>query len=139
MLAAASMGSTAFQKGLGAIHSLSHPVNAQFNIHHGLSNAIFMPYVLTFNKSEISNKIISICDYLGLEKSFESFVNWTMDLREEFNIPHKISEVIDRDKMDLDKLSEMAFKDPSTGGNPKKLTKRDMKIMYEHSISGDLF
>ena len=98
-----------------------------------------MPYVLTFNKSEISNKIISICDYLGLEKSFESFVNWTMDLREEFNIPHKISEVIDRDKMDLDKLSEMAFKDPSTGGNPKKLTKRDMKIMYEHSISGDLF
>ena len=139
MLAAASMGSTAFQKGLGAIHSLSHPVNAQFNIHHGLSNAIFMPYVLTFNKSEISNKIISICDYLGLEKSFESFVNWTMDLREEFNIPHKISEVIDQDKMDLDKLSEMAFEDPSTGGNPKKLTKRDMKIMYEHSISGDLF
>jgi alcohol dehydrogenase class IV len=139
MLAAASMGSTAFQKGLGAIHSLSHPVNAQFNIHHGLSNAIFMPYVLTFNKSEISSKIISICDYLGLEKSFESFVNWTMDLREEFNIPHKISEVIDQDKMDLDKLSEMAFEDPSTVGNPKKLTKRDMKIMYEHSISGDLF
>ena len=139
MLAAASMGSTAFQKGLGAIHSLSHPVNAQFNIHHGLSNAIFMPYVLTFNKSEISNKIISICDYLGLEKSFESFVNWTMDLREEFKIPHKISDVIDQDKMDLDKLSEMAFEDPSTGGNPKKLTKLDMKIMYQHSISGELF
>ena len=139
MLAAASMGSTAFQKGLGAIHSLSHPVNAQFNIHHGLSNAIFMPYVLTFNKSEISNKIISICDYLGLEKSFESFVEWTMDLREEFNIPHKISDLIDQDKMDLDKLSEMAFEDPSTGGNPKKLTKKDMKIMYKHSISGDLF
>tara|TARA_E500000178_G_scaffold297706_1_gene304541 strand:- start:242 stop:883 length:642 start_codon:yes stop_codon:yes gene_type:complete len=139
MLAAASMGSTAFQKGLGAIHSLSHPVNAQFNIHHGLSNAIFMPYVLTFNKSEISNKIISICDYLGLEKTFESFVKWIMDLREEFNIPHKISDVIDQDKMDLDKLAEMAFEDPSTGGNPKKLTKLDMKIMYEHSISGELF
>ena len=139
MLAAASMGSTAFQKGLGAIHSLSHPVNAQFNIHHGLSNAIFMPYVLTFNKSEISNKIISICHYLGLEKSFESFVNWIMDLREEFNIPHKISDVIDQNKMDLDKLSEMAFEDPSTGGNPKKLTKLDMKIMYQHSISGELF
>ena len=67
MLAAASMGSTAFQKGLGAIHSLSHPVNSQFNVHHGLSNAIFMPYVLTFNKKEILKKIISICDYLGLE------------------------------------------------------------------------
>ena len=75
MLAAASMGSTAFQKGLGAIHSLSHPVNAQFNVHHGLSNAIFMPYVLTFNKKEISERIVLICDYLGLEKSFDSFIN----------------------------------------------------------------
>jgi alcohol dehydrogenase class IV len=139
MLAAASMGSTAFQKGLGAIHSLSHPINAQFNVHHGLSNAIFMPYVLTFNKKEISKKIISACDYLGLEKSFESFVNWIIDLRKEFNIPHKLSEVVDEQKIDLDKLSEMAFEDPSTGSNPKKLTIDDMKIMYQHSISGDLF
>ena len=139
MLAAASMGSTAFQKGLGAIHSLSHPVNAQFNIHHGLSNAIFMPYVLTFNKNEISERIISICDYLGLEKSFDSFIKWVMDLREEFNIPHKLSDVIDEEKIDLDKLSKMAFDDPSTGGNPKKLTKEDMKTMYQHSISGTLF
>ena len=139
MLAAASMGSTAFQKGLGAIHSLSHPINAQFNVHHGLSNAIFMPYVLTFNKKEISKKIISACDYLGLEKSFESFVNWIIDLRKEFNIPHKLTEVVDEQKIDLDKLSEMAFEDPSTGSNPKKLTIDDMKIMYQHSISGDLF
>ena len=139
MLAAASMGSTAFQKGLGAIHSLSHPVNAQFNVHHGLSNAIFMPYVLTFNRKEISERIISICDYLGLEKSFDSFIQWIMDLRKEFNIPHKLSDVIDEEKIDLDKLSEMAFDDPSTGGNPKKLTKEDMKTMYQHSISGKLF
>ena len=139
MLAAASMGSTAFQKGLGAIHSLSHPVNAQFNVHHGLSNAIFMPYVLTFNKNEISEKIISTCDYLGLEKSFDSFIKWVMNLREEFEIPHKLSDVIDEKKMDLDKLSEMAFNDPSTGGNPKKITKKDLKVMYQHSISGDLF
>ena len=139
MLAAASMGSTAFQKGLGAIHSLSHPVNAQHNVHHGLSNAIFMPYVLTFNKKEISEKIISICDYLNLNKSFTSFINWIIDLRKEFNIPHKLSDVVDEEKLDLDKLSLMAFEDPSTGGNPKKLTKEDMKIMYEHSISGELF
>ena len=139
MLTAASMGSTAFQKGLGAIHSLSHPINAQFNIHHGLSNAIFMPYVLTFNKKEVSDRIISICDYLGLDKSFDNFVKWIMDLREELNIPHKLSDVIDTEKMDLDKLSEMAYKDPSTGGNPKKLTKSDMKSMYQHSISGELF
>jgi len=139
MLAAASMGSIAFQKGLGAIHSLSHPVNAQFNVHHGLSNAIFMPYVLTFNKKEISERIVSICNYLDLEESFESFIKWIMDLRKEFNIPHKLTDVIDEEKIDLNKLSEMAFEDPSTGGNPKKLTKEDMKTMYQHSISGKLF
>ena len=139
MLAAASMGSTAFQKGLGAIHSLSHPVNAQFNVHHGLSNAIFMPYVLTFNRIEISEKIISACDYLGLEKSFDKFLQWILDLRKEFNIPHTLSEIVEKDKIDLDKLSEMAYADPSTNGNPKKLTVADMKTLYQHSITGELF
>ena len=139
MLTAASMGSTAFQKGLGAIHSLSHPVNAQFNLHHGLSNAIFMPYVLTYNKKEISEKIISICDYLNLEKNFNSFLNWIIELRKNLNIPHKLSDVIEIKKINLDKLSQMAFEDPSTSGNPKKLLKEDMKIMYEHSLSGKLF
>ena len=139
MLTAASMGSTAFQKGLGAIHSLSHPVNAQFNVHHGLSNAIFMPYVLTFNKAEISKKIISACDYIGLEKSFDHFLQWILDLRKEFNIPHKLSEIVEKEKIDLDKLSEMAYADPSTNGNPKKLTVADMKTLYQHSINGELF
>jgi len=139
MLTAASMGSTAFQKGLGAIHSLSHPVNAQFNLHHGLSNAIFMPYVLTFNKKEISEKIVSICDYLNLEKKLDSFVNWVIELRRDVKIPHKLSDVLEIDKVNLDKLSQMAIEDPSTAGNPKKLTKEDMKIMYEHSLSGKLF
>jgi len=139
LLAAASMGSTAFQKGLGAIHSLSHPVNAQFNVHHGLSNAIFMPYVLTFNKALIEDRIISICDYLNLEKNFQSFLNWVLDLRKELNIPHKLSEVIDVKKINLDKLSKMALEDPSTATNPKKMTIDDMKILYEHSISGKLF
>ena len=139
LLAAASMGSTAFQKGLGAIHSLSHPVNAQFNIHHGLSNAIFMPYVLTFNKNVIENKIITICDYLNLKKNFQSFLDWILDLRKKLNIPHKLSDVVDIKKIDLEQLSKMAFEDPSTGGNPKKITIEDMKILYEHSISGKLF
>ena len=139
LLAAASMGSTAFQKGLGAIHSLSHPINAQFNVHHGLSNAIFMPYVLTFNKTLIEDRIISICDYLKLEKSFQSFLNWVLDLRKELNIPHKLSEVIDVKKINLEQLSKMALEDPSTASNPKKMTIDDMKILYEHSISGKLF
>ncbi len=139
LLAASSMGSTAFQKGLGAIHSLSHPVNAQFDIHHGLSNAIFMPYVLTFNKSSIENKIISICDYLDLEKNFDSFLKWILDLRKNLNIPNKLSDVMDCSDLDLDKLSLMAFEDPSTTGNPKKISKEDLKLMYQHSISGELF
>ena len=139
MLAASSMGSTAFQKGLGAIHSLSHPINAQFDVHHGLSNAIFMPYVLTFNKSVIENRIISICNYLNLNSTFESFLEWILNLRKELNIPHKLSDVMDCNEIDLEKLSLMAFEDPSTGGNPKKITKDDLKEMYKKSISGELF
>ena len=139
LLAAASMGSTAFQKGLGAIHSLSHPVNAQFNVHHGLSNAIFMPYVLTFNKAIIEDRITSICDYLNLEKNFESFLNWILNLRKELKIPHKLSEVIEVEKIDIEKLSKMALQDPSTATNPKKMNIDDMKVLYEHSISGKLF
>ena len=139
LLVASSMGSTAFQKGLGAIHSLSHPVNAQFNLHHGLSNAIFMPYVLTFNKSFIEKKIVSICDYLNLKKDFNSFLDWIIDLRKDLHIPHKLSDVIEVSKIDLDKLSKMALEDPSTSTNPKKMKIDDMKILYEYSISGKLF
>ncbi len=139
MLAAASMGSTAFQKGLGAIHSLSHPINAQFNIHHGLSNAIFMPYVLTYNKSAIEKRIMSICDYLDLKKDFKSFLNWILELRNELNIPHKLSEVINEDHFDLQLLSKMALEDPSTSTNPIKLQLEDMKKLYQQSFKGDLF
>ena len=139
LMAAASMGSTAFQKGLGAIHSLSHPINSQFNIHHGLSNAIFMPYVLTFNKSVIENKIVSICDYLNIEKNFDSFLKWILDLRKELNIPHKLSDVVEPKKINLEILSKMALDDPSTSSNPKKMAIDDMRILYEYSISGKLF
>ena len=140
MLTAASMGSTAFQKGLGAIHSLSHPVNAINNVHHGLSNAIFMPYVLTFNKDFIEKKIIKICEYLELkEKSFKGFIDWILDLRKQLGIPHKLSEVINKKDFDIDRLSKMAIEDPSTSTNPKKMSIDEMKILYEHSMSGKLF
>jgi alcohol dehydrogenase class IV len=140
MLTAASMGATAFQKGLGAIHSLSHPVNALNNVHHGLSNAIFMPYVITFNKDAIEKKIIKISDYLELkDRSFNGFIEWILDLRKKLDMPHKLSEVIDEKNFDLDKLSKMALADPSTSANPKKLTEADMKLMYQHSMSGELF
>ena len=139
MLAAASMGSTAFQKGLGAIHSLSHPVNAQFNLHHGLSNAIFMPYVLTYNKKFIEKRIVSICDFLGLKKDFKYFLDWILELRKDLNIPHTLSDVISEDKFDLEMLSKMALEDPSTATNPRLLNLEDMKKLYDHSMKGNLF
>ena len=140
MLVAATMGSTAFQKGLGAIHSLSHPVNSVYNIHHGLSNAIFMPYVLTFNRKEIEKKIIKLSEYLELEeKSFNSFLKWILNLRKDLNIPHKLSDVTNVKPEEIDKLSQMALDDPSTSGNPKKLNLEDMKMLYKYSIEGKLF
>ena len=140
MLCAATMGSTAFQKGLGAIHSLSHPVNALNNIHHGLSNSIFMPYVLTFNKDAIEKKVIKICHFLNLkDKSFDSFINWILKIRKDLNTPHKLSDVIDEKDFNIERLSRMAIHDPSTNTNPKKLTVDDMKLMYKHSMLGKLF
>ena len=139
MLTAASMGSTAFQKGLGAIHSLSHPINALNNIHHGLSNAIFMPYVLIFNKNVIENKIVEICDYLKLEqRSFDGFIRWILDLKKKLKMPHKLSDVIEEKDFDIERLSKMALADPSTAGNPKELSLADMKKMYQNSFSGNL-
>ena len=99
-----------------------------------------MPYVLTFNKNVIEQKIIKICDYLELkDRSFDSFINWILDLRKKLDMPHKLSELIDEKDFDLDRLSKMALADPSTRGNPKKLTENDMKIMYQHSMTGELF
>ena len=139
LLAASLMGSTAFQKGLGAIHSLSHPINAKFNMHHGLSNAIFMPYVLTFNKKFIEKRISIISAFIGLENTFDSFLDWIIKLRKELKIPHKLSELIQINPNQLEELSQMALEDPSTTTNPTKLTKEDFRKMYQYSIEGKLF
>ena len=140
MLTASSMGATAFQKGLGAIHSLSHPVNSVFNIHHGLSNAVFMPYVLTFNRSAIENKIEKLSEYLELKNpSFNSFIDWVLDLRDKIKIPHKLSECAKITDKDIEKLAPMALNDPCTPENPKKTSLDDMKLMYRHSLEGKLF
>ncbi len=137
MLVTSSMGSTAFQKGLGAIHSLSHPINAVNDIHHGLSNAIFMPYVLNFNKDVIEDRIISLSKYIDLnKKSFEGFMEWILDLRSNLSIPHTLKELnVD---FDFDLLSEMALKDPSTKPNPKDISLDQMKNLYINSYEGTL-
>ena len=138
MLAGSSMGSTAFQKGLGAIHSLSHPVGAIYNTHHGLTNAVFMPYVLKRNKSAIENRINDLSRYLDLDNaSFDGFMKWILELREILEIPHTLKDLI-KDNSKFDEMSEMALNDPSTGGNPIKLTQSDFLELYNNSYNGIL-
>ena len=138
MLAASSMGSIAFQKGLGAIHSLSHPVGAIYNTHHGLTNAVFMPYVLKRNKTVIEEKIISLSRYLNLEdQTFEGFMNWILYIRKELLIPHTLKELI-QDDSKFEEMSKMAKDDPSTGGNPISLETNDFYNLYKDSYSGIL-
>ncbi len=96
MLVGSAMGSTAFQKGLGAIHSLSHPVGAIYNTHHGLTNAVFMPYVLIKNKNDIEEKVIAISRYINLSHyTFDSFLEWILQLRKDLFIPHTLKELIE--------------------------------------------
>jgi alcohol dehydrogenase class IV len=137
MLVSSPMGSTAFQKGLGAIHSLSHPINAVHDLHHGLTNAIFMPYVLKFNQSAIESKLKLLCNYLELKNTtFDGFIDWIIELRQELAIPHTLAEL----KVDFDfgSLAEMALVDPSTPTNPINMNVSDMKQLYINAYEGKL-
>ena len=138
MLATSSMGSVSFQKGLGAIHSLSHPIGAIYNTHHGLTNAVFMPYVLIRNREAIENKIVDLSRYLNLSNpSFNSFLDWILDLRKSLSIPHTLKELIDDDS-NFEKMSVMALNDPSTSSNPIKLNEKEFFKLYQNSYEGIL-
>jgi len=138
MLAASQMGSTAFQKGLGAIHSLSHPVGAVLDTHHGLTNAVAMPYVLLFNRPAIEAKIVRLARYLDLPKpGFDGFMDWALALRREVGIPHTLAEIgVKPEHLDL--FSAMAAEDPTAGGNPVKAGVAEMRAMYEAALAGRL-
>ena len=138
MLAASSMGSIAFQKGLGAIHSLSHPVGALYNTHHGLTNAVFMPYVLKKNRNAIEDKLIALSRYIELSnQSFDGFMTWILNLRESFQIPHTLEELIHEDTK-LEEMSAMALVDPTAGSNPIDLNQLDFLKLYQDSFKGIL-
>ena len=138
MMAAASMGATAFQKGLGAIHALSHPVGAVYDTHHGLTNAVVMPYVLQFNRQAIDAKLTRLAAWLGLPKpSYQAVLDWVLALRREIGIPHTLKELgVGMDR--LDELSEMAAVDPTAGGNPIPIGVPELKRMFVASIEGRL-
>ncbi|KAB2678968.1 iron-containing alcohol dehydrogenase [Brucella tritici] len=133
MMAAAAMGATAFQKGLGAIHSLSHPIGALYDTHHGMTNAVFMPYVLLQNRSAIEKRIERLADYLGIKGGFDGFLAAIMKLRTELGVPNTLPEFIKGLEMDnarKDLIAEMAIVDPTAGGNPIELTKeRALKLL----------
>ena len=136
MLATSSMGSIAFQKGLGGIHSLSHPIGAIYNTHHGLTNAVFMPYVIIHNKEAIEDKITQLARYLNIpQPSFDTFLDWIIELRKSLSIPHTLKELID-DKNNFEKMSEMAYRDPSTITNPITLNKDDFLKLYNDAYDG---
>lgn len=137
MLAASQMGSTAFQKGLGAIHSLSHPVGAILDTHHGLTNAVVMPYVLKFNRAAIEPKIARLARWLDIKNGFDGFQAWVLDLRKTIGIPHTLADLgVKSDQ--LDRFSAMAAEDPTAGGNPVKAGVPEMRTMYEAAIAGRL-
>lgn len=138
MLAAASMGATAFQKGLGAIHSLSHPVGAIYNSHHGETNAVVMPYVLVFNRPAIEERLTRLARYLALPNpGFQAIMDWILALRKEIGIPHTLAELGVKET-DLDMLTPMAVADPSTGGNPRPAGAAEMREMFVKAIRGNL-
>ncbi len=117
MIVASSMGATAFQRGLGAMHALAHPLGAIYDTHHGMLNAILMPYVLKANYSAIKDRIPRLARYLDLDPSFDAFLNWILSIREEIGIHHQLSAIIPEDSR-LAEIGEMAVVDPSAGTNP---------------------
>jgi alcohol dehydrogenase class IV len=117
MIVASSMGATAFQRGLGGMHALAHPLGAIYDAHHGMLNAILMPYVLKANYSEINSRIARLARYLDLEADFDAFLNWILSMRKEIGIHHALSAIIPEDSR-LSEIGEMAVVDPSAGTNP---------------------
>jgi alcohol dehydrogenase class IV len=137
MLAAAAMGATAFQKGLGAIHSLSHPIGAKFHAHHGLTNAVLMPYVLAYNRPAVETGIAEVARSLGLADGFDGFLTWVLHLREALKIPHTIAG-LNVTAEALDDLAAEAFIDPNTPDNPRPADTTAMRRILAAALSGTL-
>lgn len=138
MLAAAAMGATAFQKGLGGMHALSHPVGALYDTHHGMTNATFMPYVLAFNRPAIEERITRLAAYLGLPSpGFDSFLAFVLKLRKDIDVPHTLVELgVDDRQADL--IADMAVVDPCAGCNPLPLTREGAAQIFAAAYHGRL-
>jgi hypothetical protein len=136
MMAAAAMGATAFQKGLGAIHALSHPIGAVFDTHHGLTNAVLMPYVLNFNRPAIEDRMVRLGRYLGLaQASYDTVRDWILRLRDEIGIPNTLAEIgVASDR--VEEIAELALADPSVAGNPLQLDEDGFRRLLREAMEG---
>ncbi|MBV8769053.1 MAG: iron-containing alcohol dehydrogenase [Hyphomicrobiales bacterium] len=138
MLAAASMGATAFQKGLGAVHSISHPIGAFYDTHHGLTNGVVLPYVMQFNRAAIEDRMKLLARFLDLPKpGFDGVLDWMLALRKELGVPHSLTELGVKE----DRIEEMATKavdDPSTGGNPLPMKAPDFAKVMRAALNGEI-
>ena len=138
MLAAAAMGATAFQKGLGAIHSLSHPIGALYDTHHGLTNAVVMPYVLAFNRPAIEDRMGRLAAWLCLaEPSYRAVLDWVLELRAELDIPHTLAE-LGLDAARATKIAEAAAADPTAPTNPVPVGAAELEAMFMAALEGRL-
>ncbi|MCP4876257.1 MAG: iron-containing alcohol dehydrogenase [Gammaproteobacteria bacterium] len=130
MMSAAAMGATAFQKGLGAIHALSHPIGAFYNSHHGTTNAVVMAPVLKFNRAAIETRIDALAAYLGIAEGFDGFYNYVVELNTSLGIPANLTD-LGVTNPDMDWLVASALKDPSVGGNPIEMTESNTRTLFE--------
>ena len=138
MMIASTMGATAFQKGLGAMHAIAHPIGAIHHTQHGLTNAVLMPYVLVFNRSAIEEKMAHLARVLGLKKvSFDGILEWVLDLREDIGIPHTLAE-LGVGEGDAASLAPLAAADPSAGGNPIPLEVSQLELLIGKAVRGEI-
>ena len=138
MQVASTMGATAFQKGLGAMHSMSHPCGAVYDTHHGLTNAVVMPYVLEFNRTSIEDKMAALARYLGLGGTgFEAVQRWILELRARIGIPHTLSDIGVPSEA-ASRLAPMALVDPSSATNPVTLTASGLEFIFENALGGNV-
>lgn len=138
MLVASSMGATAFQRGLGAIHAVSHSIGALYDSHHGLLNAIVMPYVMQMNRPVIEAETARAARYLGLPNAdFNGLLDWVLSLRAELELPHTLAEIgIDDARADL--VGEMSVKDVTARTNARQLDAGEYRQLFLNALTGKL-
>lgn len=136
MFAAAMMGGVAFQKGLGAVHSIAHPLGAIHDIQHGLANAVLLPYVVAFNRPAIEAKVIRVAHALEIDGGFDGFQTWLLAFRKTLGIPHTLAE-LGATVANADEIAAKALVDPSTAANPRPMTHDDFRRLYIAAVTGD--